>query len=207
MRGHKSRRNNGSGKRASSFGGAKWLGDAFDSRSHECPRNNRITRCAVHHRKGPRVHRGLFLLHCLPFHKTPADSFEQQAIDVYQPPRGDPVLQGREESGRGRPTAKPTWVAFERKAISCRLLSGRPIRVFIEVFLRDTSHCPFRTNINICSRACERCLLSAICRFSWWRSGMAYGKGQSKDLIKRVVELGTLPCLSCSKSLAAATSA
>jgi len=114
-------------------------------------------------------------------------------MSLHQPPRGDPVLQGREESGLGRPAAKPIWVAIERNAIFCRLLPGQPIRVLIEVFLCDTSHCPLRTNINICSRACDRCLLSEMCRFCRWRSGMAYGKGQSKDLIKKAVELGTLP--------------
>lgn len=107
----------------------------------------------------------------------------------------------REETRSFRAEAKAAWVAQwqsqpgwlsrgrQFSAGYCRVdQSGFPL-----VFLRDTSHCPFRPNINTYLRACDRCLLSAICRFSWWRSGMANGKGQSKDLIKRVVELGTLP--------------
>jgi len=108
--------------------------------------------------------------------------------------RGETLsFRAGEESGLGRPMAKPTSTAFESTAFFCRLLPGRTIRVPIEVFLRDTSHCPFSSNFSTCSRACDRCPLSAVCRFHRLRSGMAYGKGQSKDLIKRAVELCTLP--------------
>ena len=71
-------------------------------------------------------------------------------------------------------------------------IAGSSIRVPNEVFLQDTSLFPFSPNSSTCPRACDR-LLPAICRLCRWPGGMAYGKGQSKDLIKRVVELGALP--------------